>query len=134
MNKISYNQEYLSDWLWEKIEPYIPPHVKATNRGRPTCDLRKAMEGIIWILKTGARWRDLPNEYPSDSTCWRRLKELEEAGVWQQIWQFYLGALKKEKKLQAEEAYLDASFVRGKKGGTKSATPSWATAWTTGAL
>lgn len=128
MNPITYNQNYLSDLMWEKIAPHLPCKIKTTRRGRPACDWRKSIEGIIWVLRTGARWRDLPPEYPSASTCWRRLQELEAAGVWKRIWHLGLGELKKHRKLQPRETYLDASFVRGKKGGTRSETPSWARA------
>ncbi|MGI6454152.1 MAG: transposase [bacterium] len=80
MKVVSYNQHYLPDSVWERIEPYLPKRIRTSTRGRPACDLRKTIEGILWVLKSGARWRDLPDEYPSDTTCWRKLKELEGAG------------------------------------------------------
>lgn len=126
MKVVSYNQHYLPDSVWERIEPYLPKRIRTSTRGRPACDLRKTIEGILWVLKSGARWRDLPDEYPSDTTCWRKLKELEQAGIWEKLWQLYLGMLKKEQQLETEETYLDASFVRSKKGGTKSEQPGWA--------
>ena len=53
-----------------------PPATAATTGGRPPAPDRKVLEGILWILRSGARWQDLPEEFPSPSTCWRRLREL----------------------------------------------------------
>ena len=59
----------LTDEQWAKTEPPLPPLPPHPKGGRPWCDNRRVVEGILWILKTGARWRDLPDEYPSPSTC-----------------------------------------------------------------
>ena len=53
---------FLSDEQWAKLEPLLP---KTKSRGRPWADNRRVLEGILWVLKTGARWRDLPEEYPA---------------------------------------------------------------------
>ncbi len=55
MKVVSYNQHYLPDSVWERIEPYLPKRIRTSTRGRPACDLRKTIEGILWILQTGAR-------------------------------------------------------------------------------
>jgi len=52
------------------------------TRGRPRANDRKVLEGILWILRSGARWQDLPEEFPSPVTCWRRLWDWEEQQVW----------------------------------------------------
>lgn len=70
---------YLSEKQWQRIGPLLP---RMKSRGRPWCDNRRVLEGILWVLRTGARWQDLPSEYPSPSTCWRRLRMWEEKGVW----------------------------------------------------
>lgn len=62
--------EFMTDAVWERIGPLLPPR---NTFGRPRCADRDVMEGILWVLKTGARWRDLPKHLPSASTCWRRL-------------------------------------------------------------
>lgn len=49
-------------------------------------DNRQVLEGILWVLRSGARWRDLPPQYPSASTCWRRLRDWEEQSVWLDLW------------------------------------------------
>jgi transposase len=68
---------FLSDKQWAKLEPLLPT---LHSRGRPWADTRRVLEGILWVLKTGARWRDLPREYPSAGTCWRRLRQWEVQG------------------------------------------------------
>ncbi len=72
---------YLTDEQWKKIEPLIPKPPPRPKGGRPRKDNRLVFEGILWILKTGARWKDLPDKYPHPSTCWRRLKEWYETEV-----------------------------------------------------
>ena len=88
--------------------------------GRPRADDRKVLEGILWVLRTGARWQDVPREYIPGTTCWRRLKEWEEAGVWETLWRVILSALEGEQKLDWAQAFLDGSFVPAKKGGLPS--------------
>ncbi|HEX8237763.1 MAG TPA: transposase [Abditibacteriaceae bacterium] len=61
--------------------------------GRSPADNRAVVEGILWVLKTGARWRDLPPRYPSPSTCWRRLRDWEEQGVWLKVWHSFIAEL-----------------------------------------
>jgi transposase len=116
---------FLSEEQWTKIQPLLP---KLRSRGRPWADNRRVLEGILWVLKTGARWRDLPKEYPSPSTCWRRLRQWEEQDVWLNIWRQFLGELDQRGKLDWSESFLDGSFVPAKKGAIASAKPSAAKA------
>ena len=116
---------FLSDEQWAKIEPLLP---KTKSRGRPWADNRRVLEGILWVLKTGARWRDLPKEYPSPSTCWRRLRQWEEHEVWLKIWRQFLSDLDQRGKLDWSESFLDGSFAPAKKGASASAKPSGAKA------
>ena len=116
---------FLSDEQWAKIEPLLP---KVRSRGRPWADNRQVLEGILWVLKTGARWRDLPKEYPSPSTCWRRLRHWEECDVWLKIWRQFLSELDQRGKLDWSESFLDGSFAPAKKGASASAKPSAAKA------
>jgi len=85
--------------------------------GRPWASNRSCLEGILWILRTGARWRDMPEPYPNGSTCWRRLRMWEEQGVWLRVWHKLLGQMDERGLLDWEEAFLDATFVTAKKGG-----------------
>ena len=74
------------------------------------------MNGILWVLRSGARWKDLPPKYGSRSTCHRRLQEWQEQGVWEGIRLKFLSTLDAQAKLDWNEAFLDGSFVPGKKG------------------
>lgn len=111
----------LTDEQWEKIAPVLP-EPKASPRGGPKpLPNRPCFEGILWILRTGARWKDLPARYPSPSTCWRRLREWEEHDIWLKAWRVFLGQLDSQGQLDWSEAFADGSFAPAKKGG-----PAWA--------
>ncbi len=118
----------LTDKQWKKIEPLLPKPAKSKRGGRPWADNRKVFEGILWVLRTGAPWADLPKEYPSPSTCWRRLRDWEEQDVWLTIWRAFLAELDEKGQLDWSEAFLDGSFAPAKKGATASARPSGARA------
>ena len=77
----------LPDELWEIIRPILPVHTPDPRGGRPRLDDRKALTGILFILKTGIPWEDLPCELGCGSgmTCWRRLRQWHQAGVWERI-------------------------------------------------
>jgi transposase len=61
----------LRDGQWDLTAPLLPSHKK---RGRPRADDRRTLNGILWVSRFGARWKDLPKEYGSRSTCHRRLQ------------------------------------------------------------
>lgn len=105
--------EELRDDQWEVIRPLLPA---PKHMGRPRADDRKTLNGILWVLRTGARWKDLPSRYGSSSTCHRRLQEWEKAGVWEHIWLRFLGSLDEQRKVDWTQAFLDGSFVPSKKG------------------
>jgi transposase len=111
----------LNDWQWEIIQPLLPP---ATGFGRPRADDRLVLEGILWVLRSGARWRDLPERYPSASTCWRRLRDWEEEDLWLQIWRVFLSALDAQGRLNWDEVFMDGSFASAKKGGSAWVKPN----------
>jgi transposase len=114
----------LKDDQWKKIEPLLPKTAPGKKGGRPWQDTRQALEGILWVLKTGARWRDLPDAYPSPSTCWRRLKLWEEMGIWLDVWRALLSQLDEKQYLDWEETIADGSFAPAKKGAFASGKPS----------
>jgi len=114
----------LTDAQWEKIEPLLPKLKKSKRGGRPWADNRKAFEGILWILRTGAPWADLPKQYPSPSTCWRRLRDWEEQNVWLNAWRAFLAELDEKGQLDWSEAFADGSFAPAKKGGHASERPN----------
>lgn len=116
------SREYrLTEKQWENIGPLFP---KLKSNGRPWARTRPVVEGIMWVLITGARWEDLPDKYPSPATCWRRLKKWEADGTWQRVWDKLLEKLDANKKLKWSECFIDGTFSPAKKGVKKSAKRS----------
>ena len=114
----------VTDAQWAKIEPLLPRLPRSRRGGRPWIGHRAVIDGILWVLKTGARWRDLPSEYPSPVTCWRRLRRWDEDGTWERIWRAFLTELDARGRLAWETAFIDGTFVSAKKGGLTSGLPS----------
>ncbi len=105
----------VSDELWELIEPLIP-RVQRRFRypGRKRLDDRKVLSGILFVLRTGIPWEYLPQEMGSGSgmTCWRRLREWQEAGVWQRLHELLLAKLHEAELIDWSRAVIDSSHVR----------------------
>jgi transposase len=112
----------LPDGLWARIEPLLPVREPQVT-GRPRVPDRAAMTGIIFVLKTGIPWEDLPQEMGCGSgmTCWRRLHEWNEAGVWSRLHQVLLDELHDADQLDWSRAVVDSSHVRAKGGASKPA-------------
>jgi len=110
----------LTDEQWAKIDPLLPRWKPTKKGGRPWANNRAVLEGILWILRTGSPWRDLPLHYPDPSTCWRRLRRWEQEGVWEKAWRTYLKELDDKGVLGWEECFIDASFSPAKRGATPS--------------
>ena len=108
----------LTDAQWAIIAPLLP--APATT-GRPRADDRRTLEGILYLLRSGGRWCDLPREYGAPTTVWRRLRRWEDEGVWERIWRAVLATLDAQGKLAWAQSFLDGSFVPAKKGEPKSA-------------
>ena len=108
----------VDDQLWELISPLIPPQLPPRGPGgRPRIDDRAALEGILFVLHTGCRWRDLPGELGCGSghTAWRRLRDWQEAGVWEKLHQRVLQELSEEQILDWSRASIDSVSVRAKR-------------------
>ena len=79
-------KQLVDDALWQVVEPLLPPPpARTTERGRPRLSDRAALTGILFVLKSGITWEMLPQEMGCGSgmSCWRRLRDWHEAGVWQ---------------------------------------------------
>src|SRR5579859_3729175 len=78
--------ELVSDALWARVAPLLPPRParRSRNPGQLPLGDRGALAGIVYVLKTGVSWRKVPHEVAGCSgvTCWRRLRDWSEAGVW----------------------------------------------------
>jgi transposase len=107
----------LTDEQWSAIAPQLPGGKSGPGkRGRPRQDDRAILEGILWILRTGARWQDLPKEFPPYQTCHRRHGEWAEADVLDKILAALLKDLVDRGKIDLSECFIDATFVSAKKG------------------
>lgn len=111
----------VEDGLWDLIEPLLP-RVERRFRlpGRKRLDDRKALCGILFVLYTGMPWEFLPQElgYGSGMTCWRRLRDWTEAGVWQRLHEVLLAKLNAARLIDWSRAAVDGSHVRALKGGS----------------
>ena len=105
---------HLTEQQWAFILPLLPP---AARTGRPRANDRRTIEGIFYILITDCRWQDLPREYGTPTTVWRRLKWWGEEGVWERMWRAALAALDQQGQLDWSMGFLDGSFAPAKKGG-----------------
>jgi transposase len=114
----------LTDEQWEKLYPLLPP--QKPKRGRPAQDHRLIINGILWILRTGAPWRDLPDHYGPWSTVASRFYRWQKAGIWQRV----LEALQQQGdangQIDWKKHSVDSTIIRahqhaaGAKGGIKS--------------
>jgi transposase len=117
------DEEILTDELWARLEPLIPVHPRRFKYpGRRRADDRAALEGIVWVLRTGVGWNRVPTALfgVSGATCWRRLDEWRAAGVWERVRVQLLGELRAAGKLDLSAAIVDSSHIRALKGGTRS--------------
>ena len=117
----------LTDEQWEVLEPLVldPPR-REDGRGRPWRDPRDVLNGILWILRTGAPWKDLPERYPPYQTCHRRFQKWIEEGVLSAILEALAEDLKGRGEIDLSECYIDGTFVVAKKGGSVLERPSGA--------
>jgi len=112
------SKELVSDELWEIIEPLLPPEAPKPRGGRPRVPDRAALAGIIFVLKSGIPWEMLPKEMGcgSWSTCWRRLRDWQEAGLWEELHRTLLNHLGEADRIEWERASLDSASVPAKRG------------------
>ena len=119
----------LSDKQWEIIEPLIPSGRSGSGlKGRPRQNCRDVLDAILWILRTGAPWRDLPDRYPSRSTCHRRHQEWVKNKTLDRILEALAKDLKDRGGLDLTETFIDGSFTAAKKGGFALGLPNAARA------
>jgi transposase len=116
------------DELWEVVEPLIPK-VERRYRypGRKRVPDRQVLTGIVFVLKTGIPWEALPLEmgWGSGVTCWRRLREWQEQGVWQRLHEALLAKLNAAEQIDWQRAAVDSSHVRAFGGARPPARAQW---------
>ena len=109
-------QPQLTDEQWLLISKFFPVPAPDPRGGRPRADVRRCLEGILWVLRSGARWKDLPRSFPSYVTCWRRFVEWSGAGMWDQAWRRLLEQLDRRGDVDWEQGFADGTFASAKKG------------------
>ena len=117
-------KQILDDELWQIIEPLIPKKKRRFRYpGRKPLSNRVVLTGILFVLKTGIAWEDLPQEMGCGSgmTCWRRLRDWQKAGVWDKIHQVLLSKLRQADQIDFSRAVVDSASVRAVFGGPKQA-------------
>ena len=111
----------LTDEQWFLIEDLFSWEPPTRFGGRPKIPPRDCLEGILWVLRTGARWQDLPEPFPSYPTCWRRFHEWTESGVWDEAWTRLVELVDDLHGLDWQQLLADGTFARAKKGAKLSA-------------
>ena len=109
--------------LWSRIQPLLPEVSRSPRGGRPRLDDERALNGILFVLQTGIPWEDLPQSlgYGSGMTCWRRLRDWNAAGVWEQLHQAMLTRLREHDQIDWSRASIDGSSVPSPRGARKRA-------------
>src|SRR5258705_12783842 len=115
----------LTDEQWQVVETILPPdRVRADGRGRPWTDPRTTLNGILWILRTGAPWKDLPKRYGAYQTVHRRFQNWVRSRVLEAVLLAVAQDLKDRGGLDLRECFIDGTFVPAKKGGSAWERPS----------
>ena len=115
----------VDDELWRRIEPFLPPKPRRSRfPGRKPLDNRKALTGILFVLKTGMAWEDLPQELGCGSgmSCWRRLRKWQQSGVWPILQQLLMAKLPDAHRIDWARAETDSQDRRAVVGSNGDST------------
>src|SRR5215831_20346060 len=113
----------LTEVQWQVLKPLLAPKRRPDGRGRPWRDARAVFNGILWVLRTGAPWKDLPDRYPPYQTCHRRFQQWRRSGLLERILQRLSEDLRDRGKLDLTEGFIEATFTAAKKGASRLARP-----------
>lgn len=109
-------REELTEEQWALLAPLIPtPPRRSDGRGRPWRASREVLNGILWILRSGARWQDLPERFPPYQTCHRRFQQWVRTGVLRRVLETLAEDLRTRGELDLSECFIDATFIVAKK-------------------
>ena len=113
--------QLLPDELWKEIEPLFPEYQPSPDGGRHPKEHRVVLTAILFVLKTGIGWKDLPTEAfgCSYKTCTRRIQEWSQLGLWQRMHELFLAKLRGAEQLDWSRALVDCSQVKAPLGGPK---------------
>lgn len=121
------NRGDLTNMQWERLQPLLPPQKPKT--GRPAVDHRRILNGILWMLRTGAPWRDLPERYGPWRTVASRFYRWQRAGIWEQLFSAVQAQADARGQMNWDLHYIDGTMIRahqhaaGAKKGTQSLKP-----------
>ena len=106
--------------VWQLLEPLLPAYPRSAKGGRPRITNHQALTGILFVLKTGTAWEDLPTELNCGSgmSCWRYLRDWQADGTWAKIHAALLEKLDRAGKIDWDRAAVDGSSVRAVFGGS----------------
>jgi len=109
----------LPDVLWDLVEPFLPIPSRRPQGGRPRVSDRASLTGIVFVLRSGIPWQMLPQELGCGSgmTCWRRLRDWQQAGVWDLIHFALLDWLARDDQIDWSRAVVDSCSIRAVYGG-----------------
>ena len=111
----------LTNEQWEIVAPLVPEQRRRDGRGRPRVESRSVLEGILWVLWTGAPWRALPSEYPPYQTCHRRMQEWVRDRVFMKVLRALAEDLRVRGKFDLTETFVDGTHAGAKRGALSSA-------------
>lgn len=113
------SSKLLPDELWNEIEQLFPEYEPSPDGGRPPKEARQVLTAVLFVLKTGIGWKDLPTEAfaVSYKTCTRRIDEWTDQGIWQQIHELFLAKLRGADLLDWSRVLVDCSLVKAPLGG-----------------
>jgi transposase len=106
----------LTDKQWAVLEPIFRPRRRPDGRGRPWTAPRGVLNGVLWVLRTGAPWHDLPRRYSPYQTCHRRFQLWQRSGRLEVLLQRLAADLRDRGKIDLSEAFVDATFAGARKG------------------
>jgi transposase len=108
----------LTEQQWDFIKSLLPkPEDKSEKKGRPPQNPRKILNGILWVCRTGAPWKDIPGRYVPYQTCHRYFQIWVKSGVWEKVLKKLAEDLRERGKIDVSECFIDGTFASAKKGG-----------------
>src|SRR5262249_29514793 len=109
----------LNDDDWQHIAPLFPrPKSGPGLSGRPAAPTRDLFDAILWLLRSGAPWKDMPSEYPAYQTCHRWFQRWQQDGTFRRITRTLRRRLRDRGSTDDDEGYVDGSYISARKGGT----------------
>jgi len=116
-----HKDEEIDAALYERLAPLLPKVQPSSKGGRPKLDDRQALNGILYVLRTGTAWERLPQKlgFGSGMTCWRRLRDWQSSGVWEKLHLRLLAELRGADQLDFSRFSIDGASVASPGGNSQ---------------